>query len=785
MKKKLISICLMLVLIGSETGCIMAENKSADGIEVIYDGETIEFDVEPEIINDRTMVPMRAIFEAFGAKVKWDGDTSTVTAKKKSKTITMTIGSAEMTKNDTVYTFDTAPIIEDGRTLVPIRAISDLLGLEVDWNGDTKTVTITTPAEEENNDWENNTGTIDLTSMTVSGDGVSVSDNIIEISAGGDFTVSGTLADGMIYVNTEDKVKLRLSGASITNSAGPAIYFEDADKCYITLTKNTENYLSDGEAYSDENLKGCISTKSNLEIKGNGSLTIDAKYNQGIHASDSLEITNGTITINSAGDAVHVNDTFEMSGGEVNITAVGDGIQSEEIVDITGGTVNVTTTGEVTASASDDMFGFGRPDFGKEMENPGEMTDDDREQFREQMQEMIQKQQEAIQQEEEADESEEGSSKGIKADWLLDISGGDISVNSTDHAIHCASDINISGGDMELASSVKKGISSHGDVTIDDGDIKITNATEGIESKQILTINGGNIDIVCSDDGLNAGGGSLDFGGGGGFKGGFEGEEQGNMAPPEGMDDMQTPPGKPNDMAQDMTQDKAQDINQDMAQPDREGFNDRPMMGGPGMNGRNSTEISSEHHIQINGGAVYISANGDGIDSNGSVVIAGGTVIVEGPENNTGDSALDADGLIRIDGGEVIAIGAASGMMELPGSTSAQPVIVYYYSDVQPAGTKITVKDSDGNEITEYTSQRSFQTIIFSSDELQEGETYTIYSDDKMLEEITLSDRVTSAGTMNGGGRGGFGFGGSPGDPGERGGKGDRDMRNQEEAPAE
>ena len=136
MKKKIISvICMISILSGIGLASISAKN---DGITVVYDGKEISFDVEPEIINNRVMVPMRAVFEAFGAKVKWSNAEKKVTAKKKSKTVEMTIGSTEMTKNDETYEFDTAPVIIDGRTLVPIRAIGEMLGVDVEWEPEEK-----------------------------------------------------------------------------------------------------------------------------------------------------------------------------------------------------------------------------------------------------------------------------------------------------------------------------------------------------------------------------------------------------------------------------------------------------------------------------------------------------------------------------------------------------------------------------------------------------------------------------------------------------------------------
>ncbi len=116
--------------------------ETESNIAVILDGKQIEFDVPPQLINDRTMVPMRAIFEALGATVEWNGDTSTVTAHKDDKTIILTIGEAKMYVNDTVVELDSPACIVEDRALVPVRAISESLELTVNWNGETNTVDI-------------------------------------------------------------------------------------------------------------------------------------------------------------------------------------------------------------------------------------------------------------------------------------------------------------------------------------------------------------------------------------------------------------------------------------------------------------------------------------------------------------------------------------------------------------------------------------------------------------------------------------------------------------------
>lgn len=217
----------------------------------------------------------------------------------------------------------------------------------------------------ESDDWKNNTGTVNLDQLSVTGDGISVNGNTVSITKGGDFTISGTLADGMIYVNSEEKVKLRLKNASITNSTGPAIYFENTEKSFITISKDTENYLSDGNTYTDKNAKAVLFSNDDLEIKGSGMLTIQANYKHGIAGDDDVKIEEGTINITSLEHSIKANDTLEILGGtisavsetgkglkadleiiiedgDINIEAKADeGIESEGILTINGGNINI------------------------------------------------------------------------------------------------------------------------------------------------------------------------------------------------------------------------------------------------------------------------------------------------------------------------------------------------------------------------------------------------------------------------------------------------------------
>lgn len=119
-----------------------------ENIFVILNGKQIKFDVPPQTVNDRTMVPMRKIFEELGAKVEWIEDTQMILASKDSKFVLMQIGKPAMIIKDFKIgseeriELDSEPFITDGRTLVPVRAVSEAFNMQVDWDGAKKEVLI-------------------------------------------------------------------------------------------------------------------------------------------------------------------------------------------------------------------------------------------------------------------------------------------------------------------------------------------------------------------------------------------------------------------------------------------------------------------------------------------------------------------------------------------------------------------------------------------------------------------------------------------------------------------
>lgn len=120
----------------------LTENGERDDILVNLNGKTLSFEVPPMIINERTMVPFRKILEELGAQVDYQADGQYITATGGDTVIKMQVGSVKAEVNGVETTLDAAPVIVDGSTLVPVRFISESLSAKVDWNNDTRTVSI-------------------------------------------------------------------------------------------------------------------------------------------------------------------------------------------------------------------------------------------------------------------------------------------------------------------------------------------------------------------------------------------------------------------------------------------------------------------------------------------------------------------------------------------------------------------------------------------------------------------------------------------------------------------
>ena len=128
---------LLLVLIGTYTPV-----WGMGDISVLIDGTQVEFDVQPQIIDNRIMVPIRSVFEALGADVEWKEESQTAVSTRENVQVEMTLNSQDLYINGQKTQMDTSPLIISGRVLAPIRYAAEAFGGKVQWNDAEQRVTI-------------------------------------------------------------------------------------------------------------------------------------------------------------------------------------------------------------------------------------------------------------------------------------------------------------------------------------------------------------------------------------------------------------------------------------------------------------------------------------------------------------------------------------------------------------------------------------------------------------------------------------------------------------------
>jgi len=589
-------------------------------------------------------------------------------------------------------------------------------------------------------------------SITLSPDGSTSTDASVRIDGqtvtiiqAGTYQIAGTLDDGALIVESGEnaKITLVLGGVSIKNSTGAAIQISTADDVTIELAEGTTNVLQSGEEVdiavateSEEASGGALQSKADLKIKGKGSLTVLGYLNNGIHCTKDLKIKNGNISVTALGHGIKGKNSVTVSGGTVTVTSGKDGITSDEteneekgFVTIEDGEIIITSAGDgvsaettltVTGGVISIISGGGSANAQQKTDNMRDWWDFDNS----------------------ASDDNSASCKGLKAGKALVISGGSITIDAQDDALHTDGDMTISGGECILSTG-DDGAHAALSLTVLDGKITVLTSYEGLEANQI-TLAGGELDITASDDGINANGGSDGFSGG--FGGGFGGRrsdmnsQSGDMTPPDNSN-MQTPPDNSNMQT-------PPDGNAPSGNP--------PTM--PGQDAADSTTTDDTTDKQpvllITGGKITVNADGDGLDSNGDLRVEGGDITINGPSNG-GNGALDIGtengGAGVIAGGTLIALGTSS-MTENFGSTSTQCAFLVTMNSFG-AGETITITDSQGNVLYTGVTVKSANSVVFSSPDLVVGETYTVTIGST---SATVTQSSTVVGNSNGFG-GGFG----------------------------
>lgn len=246
--------------------------------------------------------------------------------------------------------------------------------------------------------------TIDLANPTAT-DGVSVENGTITITSGGTYRLTGEYS-GQVKIEAAktDTVRLVLDNAKITNSTGAAINVVSAAEAIIYTAAGTTNTVADEANYTatgDDDPDAAIYSTANLTLTGEGSLSVEGAYEEGIHTTGGLVIASGTLEVNAANTGIKGKDYVDITGGIVNVTAAQDGIKSTNTDDESMGFTRLSA-GSVTVSAGDD--GLKAP---RTLEISGGTL------------------------------NIEKSNEGIEAQYI-NILDGDVTVNSTDDGINAS-----------------------------------------------------------------------------------------------------------------------------------------------------------------------------------------------------------------------------------------------------------------------------------------------------------------------------------------------------------
>lgn len=528
----------------------------------------------------------------------------------------------------------------------------------------------------------------------------------VSITAAGTYVFSGDCDNGSITVKKGvTGVTIVLNGLTLTNDDSAAITLNKTAEASLIAAAGTTNTVADTEGSSDENAAVKVKSGAALAIGGTGTLTVDGNAKNGIKGAadavitvaegklninavddglscdDELNITGGTLNITAGGDAVKASpdtgdnenpDTTSLgnvtiSGGTLTLNAAEDGIQADGDLTISGGTFHVKTNGGHTTALTDDS----------------------------------------------------ASCKGFKAGKTLTVTGGTLTVDSADDALHANTDVTISGGTLTLATG-DDGVHADNDLVIGTKGasststprINITASYEGLEGTTV-TVYSGDIDVTASDDGVNAANSTL-------------GEHSDKYA-----------------------------IN---------------IAGGDLYIDAGSDGLDSNNDINITGGKVEVygadAVMDAAIDYDGTFTLSGGTLFGAGMEPSAGTQAYIAVGETSPSGGGMgggpHGQGGGQGMTPpddtngTNGNRPTPPTDANGTTDgnrpTKPSGGKadgkpsgnlpnresalgikegsvITVQDSSGKTLYTATARGSMSSVIFSSADIREGETCTVLVD--------------------------------------------------------
>lgn len=575
------------------------------------------------------------------------------------------------------------------------------------------------------------------TAANASSDNADAEKAVIKAKDGSTLTLSGS---GTVNVSANGKNGIKGGATTALTVKEQNLNITSVDNALASdgsVTINSGNiHIKSTEGDGIKSTPDDGDTDSAGTITLNGGIVTVEQAADGIQAANEITITDGSYKVVCSDNAIKSDLSVQVDGGTLDLTAGGDGIKASNATSdtttdtttdsstttddsTTDDAATTTMTGDITINGGDITINATGDDIQAEVSltiadgifdltaNGGAST---------------------------TLASDADSCKGLKAGSDITINGGKYTINTADDAVHSNEYITVNAGTFNIKTGDD---GMHADTSLivgqESGDVQptinIEQSYEGLEAGTVY-VYGGDIDVVSSDDGINAAGGSSN------------GTDPG--APGTGGDGFNPGGGRPGGA------------------------------GGPGGNGgfnqsagnMGNTSTSSDYAIYMNGGDVFINAGGDGLDSNGPLTINGGTICVYGAAaGGTGSDncPLDADGTILINGGTIFGAGSSQ-MVEYPSNASTQK---YYLSTntTYNAGTIVNIVDSSSNVLYTETLLKKANYILFSSADMGTSGSYSVKTG-----KISGSDSGNTGGSTGGSDSGNTGGNTGGNDSGNTGG---------------
>ncbi|HEM4952841.1 TPA: carbohydrate-binding domain-containing protein [Streptococcus suis] len=334
-------------------------------------------------------------------------------------------------------------LLYSGVTLMSLGVLAACSSTSSSTTTSSSVATSQTTTSNNSTSSDSSSSTIDWSALPTTE--VTLSNDGLKITEGGTYILTGSTTAG-VTVETDANVRIILAGATISSSDTAAINVINADNVELEIKDGTTNTVKDTSNHTDTNIEGAIHVEADLTITGNGSLTVEGNFQDGIVSTDDLVVNSGNITVTAVDDGIRGKDSLTINGGTINVTAGGDGIKSTNDTDTTKGYTTITG-GDITVKAGDD---------------------------------------------------------GIKAETSLTIDGGTIKVPESVEALE-GTNITINGGTLDVygsddAINAASTTSSDIFIKVTGGDLKVavgSGDTDAFDANGDIYISGGTIDVTA------------------------------------------------------------------------------------------------------------------------------------------------------------------------------------------------------------------------------------------------------------------------------------------------